>query len=93
MSEGRALTNAIGNSVATLVIARWQGERDDRRLQEVLANPSIVDRDVERALRGEEAGHGGAPDGADGEPATPRFERDPATGAQVAVGAPRAPDA
>ncbi|MEA2287005.1 MAG: aerobic C4-dicarboxylate transport protein [Solirubrobacteraceae bacterium] len=93
MSEGRALTNAIGNSVATLVIARWQGERDDRRLQEVLANPSIVDREVERALRGADAGRGGALDGADGEPATPRFERDPATGAQVAVGAPRAPGA
>jgi aerobic C4-dicarboxylate transport protein len=93
MSEGRALTNAIGNSVATLVIARWQGERDDRRLQEVLANPSIVDREVERALRGEDAGRGGVLDGADGEGATPRFERDPATGAQVAVGAPRAPDA
>ena len=35
MSEGRALTNAIGNSVATLVIARWQGELDGERLQAV----------------------------------------------------------
>ena len=31
MSEGRALTNAIGNSVATMVIAGWQNERDDER--------------------------------------------------------------
>ena len=54
MSEGRALTNAIGNSVATMVIAGWQGERDDERFQAVLAEPSIVDRDVEAALRGEE---------------------------------------
>ena len=25
MSEGRALTNCIGNAVATMVIAKWQG--------------------------------------------------------------------
>ena len=77
MSEGRALTNAIGNSVATMVIAGWQGERDDERFQAVLAEPGIVDREVQRAMRGE--------DDAD-EPATPRFERDPATGAQVPAG-------
>jgi aerobic C4-dicarboxylate transport protein len=52
MSEGRALTNAIGNSVATMVIAKWQGERDDERFQEVLHHPSIVDREVERAMLG-----------------------------------------
>jgi aerobic C4-dicarboxylate transport protein len=28
MSEARALTNVIGNGVATLVIARWTGELD-----------------------------------------------------------------
>ena len=39
MSEGRALTNAIGNSVATLAIARWQGELDMERLQHVLHDP------------------------------------------------------
>jgi aerobic C4-dicarboxylate transport protein len=52
MSEGRALTNAIGNSVATMVIAGWQNERDDERFQAVLAEPAIVDREVEAALRG-----------------------------------------
>jgi aerobic C4-dicarboxylate transport protein len=52
MSEGRALTNAIGNSVATMVIAKWQGERDEERFQEVLRNPAIVDREVERAMLG-----------------------------------------
>src|SRR4051812_5884562 len=65
MSEGRALTNAIGNSVATMVIARWQGERDDERFAHVLANPSIVDAEVERQMRGSDA-----------EP-TGRFEREP----------------
>ena len=31
MSEGRALTNCIGNGVATMVIAKWQGELDEER--------------------------------------------------------------
>jgi aerobic C4-dicarboxylate transport protein len=52
MSEGRALTNAIGNSVATMVVAKWQGERDDERFQAVLRDPGIVDREVERAMLG-----------------------------------------
>ncbi|GAA5167705.1 dicarboxylate/amino acid:cation symporter [Pseudonocardia eucalypti] len=43
MSEGRALTNCIGNSVATMVIAKLQGERDDERFQAVLDDPSLVD--------------------------------------------------
>lgn len=33
MSEGRALTNCTGNAVATMVIAKWQGERDETRFQ------------------------------------------------------------
>ena len=47
MSEGRALTNAIGNCVATLVIARWNGELDRDRLQAVLDDPSLTDDDME----------------------------------------------
>ena len=43
MSEGRALTNSIGNGVATMVIAQRQGERDDERFQAVLNDPSLVD--------------------------------------------------
>jgi aerobic C4-dicarboxylate transport protein len=54
MSEGRALTNAIGNSVATMVIAGWQGERDDERFQAALRDPSSVEALTERALRGED---------------------------------------
>jgi aerobic C4-dicarboxylate transport protein len=54
MSEGRALTNCIGNSVATLAIARWQGELDRERLDTVLHDPDSVDDLVERSLRGEE---------------------------------------
>jgi aerobic C4-dicarboxylate transport protein len=36
MSEVRALTNFIGNAVATLVVARWEGELDQDRLAAVL---------------------------------------------------------
>ena len=37
MSECRALTNLVGNGVATLVIARWEGELDRDRLASELA--------------------------------------------------------
>ena len=47
MSEGRALTNMIGNCVATLVIARWNGELDRERLAAVLDDPSLVEADME----------------------------------------------
>jgi len=33
MSEARALTNFIGNGVATIVVANWEGELDRQRLQ------------------------------------------------------------
>ena len=65
MSEGRALTNAIGNSVATMVIAKWQGERDDERFQRVLHDPASVDAEVERAMLGAD----------DDDEAAGRFER------------------
>jgi Na+/H+-dicarboxylate symporter len=68
MSEGRALTNCIGNGVATMVVAKWQGERDDERFQAALRNPRIVEEATERALRGEEVETGERFGG--------RFERD-----------------
>jgi aerobic C4-dicarboxylate transport protein len=36
MSEMRTVTNLIGNGVATIVIARWENEFDDRKAQRVL---------------------------------------------------------
>jgi aerobic C4-dicarboxylate transport protein len=39
MSECRALTNVVGNGVATLVVSRWQGELDTARMNEVMAHP------------------------------------------------------
>jgi aerobic C4-dicarboxylate transport protein len=37
MSEARAITNLIGNGVATLVVAKWEGALDERKLHSVLA--------------------------------------------------------
>ena len=36
MSECRALTNFVGNAVATLVVSRWEGQLDRERLTAVL---------------------------------------------------------
>jgi aerobic C4-dicarboxylate transport protein len=38
MSEARALTNLIGNGVATLVVAKWTNELDMERLRAGLNN-------------------------------------------------------
>ena len=40
MSEARALTNLIGNGVATIVVARWTGDLDQARLTRELDNAS-----------------------------------------------------
>ncbi len=37
MSECRALTNIIGNGVATIVVSRWEGELDSEKLRAGLA--------------------------------------------------------
>jgi aerobic C4-dicarboxylate transport protein len=39
MSECRALTNVIGNGVATIVVSRWQGELDAEKMRETMAHP------------------------------------------------------
>lgn len=36
MSTGRALTNMIGNGVATIVVSRWEGELDMQKARNVL---------------------------------------------------------
>jgi len=36
LSEGRAITTMIGNAVATLVVAKWEGELDVERMKRVL---------------------------------------------------------
>ncbi len=44
MSEARALTNLVGNTLATIVVAKWVGELDSEKLHEALNNPEEVDR-------------------------------------------------
>jgi aerobic C4-dicarboxylate transport protein len=38
MSEARALTNLVGNGVATIVVAKWVKELDSQQLDDVLNN-------------------------------------------------------
>jgi aerobic C4-dicarboxylate transport protein len=47
MSECRALTNLIGNGVATIVISRWEGELDVEALHETMAHPIKVGEEME----------------------------------------------
>ena len=50
MSEARALTNLVGNGVATLVVAKWCNDLDSNKLTRVLngeteeeaSNPELV---------------------------------------------------
>ncbi|GLS23847.1 C4-dicarboxylate transport protein [Labrys miyagiensis] len=41
MSECRALTNLVGNAVATIVVARWEGELDKERLAAALSGADL----------------------------------------------------
>jgi aerobic C4-dicarboxylate transport protein len=40
MSEARALTNLIGNGVATIVVGKWCGSVDEAKLQQQLSPAS-----------------------------------------------------
>ncbi|WP_050467627.1 dicarboxylate/amino acid:cation symporter [Herbaspirillum chlorophenolicum] len=50
MSEARALTNTVGNGVATLVVAKWSGELDEKRLQAVLNNETSEEASAPEAV-------------------------------------------
>jgi aerobic C4-dicarboxylate transport protein len=43
MSEARALTNLIGNGVATIVVAKWTGDLDAQRLRQQLDSETDTD--------------------------------------------------
>jgi len=49
MSECRALTNLVGNGVATVVISRWEGELDTDHLHKVMARPLLASSELEPA--------------------------------------------
>jgi Na+/H+-dicarboxylate symporter len=41
MSEARAITNLIGNAVATMVIAKWNGVLDLERAKRILDGEDV----------------------------------------------------
>ena len=43
MSEARAITNLIGNGVATVAVAKWEGALDTERMKRVLAGEPVHD--------------------------------------------------
>jgi len=49
MSENRALTNIIGNGVATVVVSAWEGELDRDKLKAVLGGPSDSEEILQEA--------------------------------------------
>ena len=50
MSEARALTTRLGNGVATLVVAKWTDELDEKRLHAGLNNETWVEADEPEVL-------------------------------------------
>jgi aerobic C4-dicarboxylate transport protein len=51
MSEARALTNLIGNGVATVVVSKWEAALDEERMQRVLNNETELEaEEPERAM-------------------------------------------
>ncbi len=50
MSEARALTNLVGNGVATIVVAKWTGDLDTQRLAAALNNETWEDANAPEAI-------------------------------------------
>ena len=50
MSEARALTNLVGNGVATVVVSKWENELDKTRLTRVLNNETDMEEEPELAV-------------------------------------------
>ncbi len=51
MSEMRALTNLVGNGVATIVVAKWEGELDGARMDRVLNGERCDELDTDLQSR------------------------------------------
>jgi len=50
MSEARALTNLVGNGVATMVVSHWEGELDKGRMSRVLNRETEVEAEEPEAI-------------------------------------------
>jgi aerobic C4-dicarboxylate transport protein len=62
MSEARALTNLIGNGVATVVVSKWEGALDSVRMNKILNRELVEDiESPEGALVAHDLATAGAP--------------------------------
>jgi len=61
MSEARALTNLIGNGVATVVVARWTGDLDMKRMHNQLNNETAAEAEEPEAVLDQVEHHMPAP--------------------------------
>jgi aerobic C4-dicarboxylate transport protein len=50
MSEARALTNLIGNGVATIVVGKWTGDLDEERMRRILNNETAQEAEQPEAV-------------------------------------------
>ncbi|QNT71426.1 dicarboxylate/amino acid:cation symporter [Defluviicoccus vanus] len=50
MSEARALTNLVGNGVATVVVAKWEKSLDTKRMQRILNKETASEADDPEAV-------------------------------------------
>jgi aerobic C4-dicarboxylate transport protein len=50
MSEARALTNLVGNGVATVVVAKWTGDLDTERMRRVLDGETAAEAEEPEAI-------------------------------------------
>src|SRR6476660_630014 len=57
MSEARALTNLIGNGVATVVVGKWTGDLDLAQLQRQLNNETEADAEEPEAVLDQTESH------------------------------------
>ena len=57
MSEARALTNLVGNGVATIVVAKWTGELDTERLHAGLNNETWIEAEAPEMLLDQKVAH------------------------------------
>ena len=57
MSEARALTNLVGNGVATLVVAKWTGDLDTDRLQRQLNQETDAEAEEPEAVLDAKVAH------------------------------------
>jgi len=57
MSEARALTNLIGNGVATVVVAKWTGDLDTERMRRTLDGETAEEAEEPEAVLDREPAH------------------------------------